>query len=322
MTDTATQGWWEATDDNLAAQRAARNAVMDIPLFPDLQVRLKRATGYGPHVDILQHFIYWFHPSKPKMQDRWTLYKTFAEWNEECGLSERQVKKGRAKLGEMGFVGWKRGQYRIDWVAIATKLDSEFNPDTVGGQVGEDEDEANLDTVGGQIESGHQGVQANPDTVGGQPNTGDYAGDYLQEIPLTEGGDGSESRTAVTERDQEHLCPDGDDTFTDLDTTLPSDTEQREESAKADGDEPPPDTAAPQVADAQRVAEARSVLAALFAEWPGLRDDAEAGKWRELGMTAKQLGFAEETFAPVEVELAVGGFLAQATEREAVAVHG
>jgi hypothetical protein len=310
MTDTATQGWWETTDDNLTAQRAARSAVMDIPLFPDLQVRLKRATGYGPHVDILQHFIYWFHPSKPKMQDRWTLYKTFAEWNEECGLSERQVKKGRAKLGEMGFVGWKRGQYgrvhyRIDWVAIATKLDSEFNPDTVGGQ----------------IESGHQGVQANPDTVGVQPNTGDYAGDYLQEIPLTEGGDGSASRPATKKEEEILHDREGGEAPTDGVATVPSDT-QHQRSAKGNGDEPPPDNAAPPVADARRVAKARSALDALFEEWPGYWDDADAGKWRELGMTAKQLGFAEEIFAPVEVELAAGGLGEEAPEREAVAVHG
>jgi hypothetical protein len=75
------------------------------------------------------------------------------------------------------------------------------------------------------------------------------------------------------------------------------------------------------VADARRVAKARSVLAAMFAKWPGLRDDADAGKWRELGMTAKQLGFAEEIFAPVEVELAAGGLDEEDTEREAVAVH-
>jgi hypothetical protein len=149
------------------AQQAARDAIMQIPLFPDLPVLLKNTLDYGPHVDMLQHFVYWFHPRKPKMQKRWTLWKTFPEWKEKCGLSERQVKKGRAKLGEMGIVGWKRGQYgrihyRVDWVALASILGVGSNPDTMGVQIDEMDDDFfdledgfNLDGVG---------VQFNPDT--------------------------------------------------------------------------------------------------------------------------------------------------------------
>src|SRR5918992_771036 len=74
------------------AQRAARDAVMQIRLFPDLTVALRGALGYGPHVDMLQHFCYWMHPRHPKMQDRWTMYKTYAEWCDECGLTDRQIK--------------------------------------------------------------------------------------------------------------------------------------------------------------------------------------------------------------------------------------
>jgi hypothetical protein len=178
------------------AQQAARDAIMQIPLFPDLPVLLKNTLDYGPHVDMLQHFVYWFHPRKPKMQKRWTLWKTFPEWKEKCGLSERQVKKGRAKLGEMGIVGWKRGQYgrihyRVDWVALAGILGVESNSDTTGVQIDEMDDDFfdledgfNPDGIGGQIEPGHQGVQFNPDTVGVQPNTEEYAGGYFQESSL------------------------------------------------------------------------------------------------------------------------------------------
>src|SRR5215212_2493762 len=86
------------------AQKAARDAIMEIPLFPDLTVALRRALGAGPHVDMLQHLCYWFHPRKPKMKQRWTLWKTFGEWHDECGLSDRQVKKGRKVLREKGLV--------------------------------------------------------------------------------------------------------------------------------------------------------------------------------------------------------------------------
>jgi hypothetical protein len=52
-------------------QRLARNAVMEIRLFPDLMVQLTAALGFGPHVYMMQHFCYWMHPRKPKMQNRW-----------------------------------------------------------------------------------------------------------------------------------------------------------------------------------------------------------------------------------------------------------
>src|SRR5918992_1012872 len=109
------------------AQRAARDAIMQIRLFPDLTVALRGALGYGPHVDVLQHFSYWMHPRHPKMQNRWTLYKTYAEWREECGLARKQIDKGRTKLRELGLVTEKKGphgrlHYRVDWVALAEVL--------------------------------------------------------------------------------------------------------------------------------------------------------------------------------------------------------
>jgi hypothetical protein len=108
-------------------QQAARDAIMEIPLFPDLTVALRKALGYGPHVDMLQHFVYWFHPRKRKMQKRWTLYKTYDEWLDDCGLTERQVKKGRKVLRDLGLVSEHKGphyrvHYRVDWVALLGAL--------------------------------------------------------------------------------------------------------------------------------------------------------------------------------------------------------
>ena len=117
---------------DLDAQQAARDAIMEIDLFPDLTVALRRALGYGPHVEMLQHLTYWFSPRRhPKMQRRWTLYKTYAEWWDECGLSRRQVERGRRALQERGLVSEKKGprgiiHYRPDWVAIAQTLNLEF----------------------------------------------------------------------------------------------------------------------------------------------------------------------------------------------------
>jgi hypothetical protein len=117
----------QRTPEDDEIQRAARDAVLELPLFPELRVELIRALGYGPHVDMLQHFCYWFHPRKPKMQNRWTLYKTRDEWRDECGLSQRQVSKGRKKLRELGLVTETRGPrgrifYRVDWVALTEIL--------------------------------------------------------------------------------------------------------------------------------------------------------------------------------------------------------
>jgi nitrate reductase NapE component len=54
------------TGTDAEAQRAARKAIMKIRLFPDLTVALRGGLGYGPHVDMLQHFCYWMHPRHPK----------------------------------------------------------------------------------------------------------------------------------------------------------------------------------------------------------------------------------------------------------------
>jgi hypothetical protein len=158
------------------AQQAARNAVMGIRLFPDLPVALKKAIGYGPHVDMLQHLVYWF--GRRKMRGRWTLYKTNAEWAEECALSRRQVPKGRKVLRDLGLVSEYKGpryrvHYRVNWVALAESLDCEFRLHT--------------NTVLPQV--ARHGVQARLHTNTVLPNARDYAEDYSQDIYALQASD-------------------------------------------------------------------------------------------------------------------------------------
>jgi hypothetical protein len=171
------------------AQRAARNAIMEIPLFPDLTVALRGALGYGPHVDMLQHFCFWMHPRHPKMQSRWTMYKTYAEWRDECSLSDRQVRKGRKVLRELGLVTEKKSNYgridyRVDWVALAKALSLDTN--TV--QTDEDwddfdlfDDDASLDGNTVQRQSGRYSDESSLDSISVQANAGEHAGEYVQE---------------------------------------------------------------------------------------------------------------------------------------------
>jgi hypothetical protein len=175
------------------AQQAARDAVMAIPLFPDLAVALKHAIGYGPHVDMLQHFVYWFHPRHRTMQKRWTLYKTYKEWKDECGLTDRQVKKGRKVLRDLGLVTEHKGpryrvHYRIDWVALADVLRLDAITDQPD-DFGDDFDEFRLDAIADQRQVGRHGDQAKPDAITDQPNTGDYGSRLLSGNSLLHSGD-------------------------------------------------------------------------------------------------------------------------------------
>jgi hypothetical protein len=182
----------ERNSADAEAQRAARDAIMEIRLFPDLTVALRGALGYGPHVDMLQHFCYWMHPRHPKMQNRWTMYKTYEEWREECSLSDRQVRKGRKVLRELGLVTEKktnygRIDYRVDWVALAEALSLDTN--TV--QTDEDLDDfdlldsdVSLDTNTVQGQSGRYSEESSLDAISVQANAEEHAGDYFQENTL------------------------------------------------------------------------------------------------------------------------------------------
>lgn len=172
-TKTAQDTTPEPEDFNPEAQQAARAAVMELPLFPGLPLALKNATGFGPHVDMLQHFVYWFHPRHTTMGNRWTIYKTYVEWRVECGLARKQVDKGRAKLKDLGLITEKKGPhgrifYRIDWVALAEILS--LSP--VGEQTEELEPENSLSPIG---------EQGSLSPIGEHANSGEYPGEYAEE---------------------------------------------------------------------------------------------------------------------------------------------
>ncbi len=115
----------------------ARQAVQAIPPFPELQVRLTRIFGPGPERDMLHQLIYWF--GKPKMQRRWTLYKTFDEWHDERGLNRKQVDRARKRLAPTGIVEedygpYKRVHYRINWSRLQEVLEGGRLYPLKGGQ--------------------------------------------------------------------------------------------------------------------------------------------------------------------------------------------
>ena len=113
------------------AQRAARDAIMEIHPFPELLTRLTRVFGPGPERDMVHQLVYWF--SKPKMQNRWTAYLTRENWRDQRGLNRKQVDKGRRRLKahpsgvvEEKMGPYKRIHYRIDWVKLAALLGLEI----------------------------------------------------------------------------------------------------------------------------------------------------------------------------------------------------
>lgn len=274
---------------------AARAAVMEIPLYPDLPVLLKKTLSYGPHVDVLQHLIYWFHPRKPSMRNRWALYKSFHEWRVECGLSDRQLKKGRKKLQELGLLTLTLGQsgkvwYEVDWRVLADLLDL-VNPDTIGVQVDDSDDdfeEFNLDAVVSEFDPAGKASGLNPAGKASrsirpvkrpasiqETSQETTAEDYLQESPLLQeaGCQKADIPGRVINKDfedlEEHLSSQTSD-----DKRRPQDsaTPPEKTAAREEVDEPPiieetPPPAPPEPEDAQLLADLREVL------------DPDTGRW-------------------------------------------
>jgi len=113
------------TGTDAEAQRAARDAIMAIPVFPELERRLISVLGPTSEALMIHQLVYWF--SRPKMRNRWSAYKTYKEWKDERGLNRRQVDKGRKrlkanKLVEEKYGNYKRIEYQIDWVRLAGLL--------------------------------------------------------------------------------------------------------------------------------------------------------------------------------------------------------
>jgi hypothetical protein len=112
----------KAADDG---QRAARDAIMQIPAFPELERRLVNVLGPTSEALMMHQLVYWF--KKQKMQSRWSAYKTYKEWKEERGLNRKQVDKGRKRLKANKLVeekhgNYKRIEYQVDWVRLAELL--------------------------------------------------------------------------------------------------------------------------------------------------------------------------------------------------------
>lgn len=123
--DSLTSESIERNGNDAEAQRVARDAIMQIPAFPELERRLISVLGPTSEAIMIHQLVYWF--SKRKMQNRWSAYKTYKEWKDERGLNRKQVDKGRKRLNanklvEEKYGNYKRIEYQVDWVKLAELL--------------------------------------------------------------------------------------------------------------------------------------------------------------------------------------------------------
>lgn len=104
------------------AEWQARAAVLGIPRFPAREAEFVRL--FSPPAGIFLHqLVYWFE----EMGWRQWIYKTFAEFEEERGLSRRQVIAARRRLVGAGVLEERHGKgnriyYRILWAVLAAKM--------------------------------------------------------------------------------------------------------------------------------------------------------------------------------------------------------
>jgi hypothetical protein len=199
----------KATDE---AQRAARDAIMKIPAFPELERRLVSVLGPTSEALMMHQLVYWFN--KKKMQNRWSAYKTYKEWKDERGLNRKQVDKGRKrlkanKLVEEKYGNYKRIEYQVDWVRLAELLgiplkgsqsydlddvkDADFFDEPVYPLKG---DESSADAPkGGTVRNDMSPMDDTPDSYaenssfgGVQFNAGEYAEAYEQDNSTLQAG--------------------------------------------------------------------------------------------------------------------------------------
>lgn len=196
--------------ENGSEQRAAREAVMEIQQFPELQIRLTRVFGPTAARDMLHQLVYWFR--KAKYRDRWTIYITADDWREQRGLNRKQVDKGRARLKPFGVVEekmgpYKRIHYRIDWITLAELLSIPLKGGQKPSAPPKGIQESSDTPKGGAIDSAPPSAADEADTYpdnprvgGGQTNIGEYSGDYPGEISLRKGGAVGEADRGPGER--------------------------------------------------------------------------------------------------------------------------
>jgi hypothetical protein len=117
------------------------------------------------------------------------MYKTYAEWRDECSLSDRQVRKGRKVLHELGLVTEKKSNYgridyRVDWVALAEALSLDTNTVQTDEDLDDFDlfgDDDSLDGITVQGQFGRYSGESSLDAITVQANAGEYAEDYLTE---------------------------------------------------------------------------------------------------------------------------------------------
>jgi hypothetical protein len=282
-----------------AAQRDARDAIMQIPAFPELQTRLTRVFGPGAERDMIHQLVYWF--SKPKMQNRWWAYKTLDEWRDERGLNRKQVDKARRRLKPFGVVEEKKGNYKrihycIDWVRLAELLSIPLK----GGQSYdwdnlEDEDffdepliplkggQSQNDTPkGGSIENDPPQMEGTPDTYaenpsngGGQTNARENAGEYLQDNSLLQrAAEPALAEPAAPEINRNEEPQEGNASSPDADKRHSQERDPRSET-----------TAARDRVDGEAERDRRFIRAALEEPTPELREALERHRNGEMDLS-------------------------------------
>jgi hypothetical protein len=208
---------WEDTPKERAAQLVARAAILKIPHFPELEKRLISIFGVAPAVVFLHQMIWWF--GRPKMADRWSMYKTADEWYEERGLNPKALKKARDRTIAAGIIAEKKGaykkiHYRPDWVRLADLLQCNCpmpEVDTTSEMEKSEEENGSRSTpLRARSQNETFKVSKSIDTLGVRSNSEDHAENQrTEDYALQASADASSSRSADASINMEHLAPSG-----------------------------------------------------------------------------------------------------------------
>jgi hypothetical protein len=278
------------TADETEAQRAARDAIMQIPAFPELERRLVRVLGPTSEALMMHQLVYWFN--KQKMQNRWSAYKTYKEWKEERGLNRKQVDKGRKRLKANNLVeekygNYKRIEYQVDWVRLAEVL---LIP--VKGEQSSDLDDFEDEDFFEESLYPLKGEHSSRDTAKGgaiqtaSPQMGDIPDTYA-ENPSDAGVQfNARAYTGEYEQDNSVLHTGAEPAFAE---PAPPEINKKEES-KEDNLLSPPDTDKhhPQVAEPPKPKLSKEVEGKVWALIFGLPDETAASRFVDKYIADKQ----------------------------------
>ena len=117
-----------------------------------IQPDMVRRLGNLSDAAVLQQLNYWMPHAKVKYEDRWWVFKTYANWSVEIGISEHQVRRAMDRLVEAGVVSVCTPKGRTNHYAINYEhplLDGAESPDTYLANLPDDvapvpDDAANL----------------------------------------------------------------------------------------------------------------------------------------------------------------------------------